>query len=327
MEQRQLGRDLTVSAVGLGCFGMTRSHSDTDDVESVATIHRALDLGITLFDTADVYGDGTNEVLVGKAIKHRRDEVVLATKFGYVREGESGMPTGVNGTPEYVKRACDASLARLGTDYIDLYYQHRVDLHVAIADTWGAMHELVEAGKVRYLGISEAAPATVRRAHAIHPISACQNEYSLFTREPEDELIGTLRELGIGLVPYSPLGRGLLSGAIIGPDQFADDNRGTLPRFQGDNLTYNLEIVEKLKQFAAAKASTPSQVALAWVLAKGKDIVPIPGTKHSKYLEENLRAIEIELSSSELALIESLVPKGVAAGNRYPPLQMAQVNL
>ena len=327
MEQRTLGgQGLVVSALGLGCMGMSQSYGPGDDQESVATIHRALDLGVTFLDTADVYGPFTNERLVGGAIAGRRDEVVLATKFGNQRLDDGTRV--VNGKPDYVRQACDASLQRLGVDHIDLYYQHRVDRSVPVEETWGALAELVAAGKVRHLGISEAAPATVRRAHAVHPMAAGQYEYSLFTRDPEDGLLATLRELGIGLVAYSPLGRGFLSGQITSPDDFGpDDFRRTAPRFQGDNFQRNLDVVEKVKELAAAKGVTPSQLALAWVLAQGDDVVPIPGTKRVRYLEEDAAAVDVRLSAEDLAAIEAVAPVGVAAGDRYAAAQMANVNV
>ena len=326
MEQRALGQGLVVPALGLGCMGMSQSYGPADERESVATVHRALELGMTFLDTADMYGPFTNERLVGRAIAGRRDEVVLATKFGNQRR-EDGSFIRINGEPEYVRRACDASLERLGVDHIDLYYQHRVDRSVPVEETWGAMAELVAAGKVRHLGISEAAPATVRRAHAVHPISAGQYEWSLFTRDLEDELLGTLRELGIGVVAYSPLGRGFLSGRITSPDDFgADDFRRNHPRFIGENFDRNLELVARVRELAAGKGITPSQLAIAWVLAQGGDVVPIPGTKRRRYLEENAVALEVELTAEDLAAIEEVTPKGSAAGERYTPEQMARVN-
>ena len=327
MEQRTLGQGLAVSALGLGCMGMSQSYGPGDERESLATIHRALDLGITFLDTADVYGPFTNERLVGRAIAGRRDEVVLATKFGNERR-EDGSFVRVNGEPEYVRRACDASLRRLGVDHIDLYYQHRVDTTVPAEDTWGAMAELVAAGKVRHLGISEAAPATVRRAHAVHPVSAGQYEWSLFSRDLEDEVLGTLRELGIGVVAYSPLGRGFLSGRITSPDHFdEDDFRRGHPRFVGENFDRNLELVERVRELAAAKGVIPSQLAIAWVLAQGDDVVPIPGTKRRQYLEENAGALEVELTPEDLAAIEEVTPRGSVAGPRYGPEHMARVNV
>jgi aryl-alcohol dehydrogenase-like predicted oxidoreductase len=326
MEQRTLGQGLVVSTLGLGCMGMSQSYGPGDDQESVATIHRALDLGMTFLDTADVYGPFTNERLVGRTIAGRRDEVVLATKFGNQRRTD-GSWIRVNGEPDYVRQACDASLERLGVDHIDLYYQHRVDRSVPVEETWGALAELVQAGKVRYLGISEAAPATVRRAHAVHPISAGQYEWSLFTRDLEDELLPTVRELGIGLVAYSPLGRGFLSGRITSPDDFGEnDFRRNHPRFTGENFARNLELVERVRGLAERKGATPSQLAIAWVLAQGEDVVPIPGTKRRSYLEENVGALDVELTPEDLAAIEEVTPRGSAAGARYNPEMMANVN-
>ncbi|HLN15652.1 MAG TPA: aldo/keto reductase [Acidimicrobiales bacterium] len=328
MEQRALGtQGLVTSALGLGCMGMSQSYGTADEQESVATIHLALDLGCTFLDTADMYGPFTNEVLVGKAIASRRDEVVLATKFGNERRSD-GTFVGVNGRPEYVAACCDASLQRLGVDHIDLYYQHRVDTKVPVEETWGAMGELVGAGKVRFLGISEAAPATIRRAHAVHPMSAVQSEYSLFTRDPEDGVLDTTRQLGIGFVPYSPLGRGFLTGTIESTDDFeANDFRRFNPRFQGDNFEENKATVAKVRELAEAKDCTPSQLALAWVLSRGDDIAPIPGTKRRVYLEENLAALDVVLTEEDLAAIEAVAPKGVAAGARYPEEHMSRVNV
>jgi aryl-alcohol dehydrogenase-like predicted oxidoreductase len=326
MEQRTLGgQGLVVSALGLGCMGMSQSYGPGDDQESVATIHRALDLGMTFLDTADVYGPYTNERLVGRAIAGRREEVVLATKFGNQRLDDGRRV--VNGKPDYVRQACDASLERLGVDHIDLYYQHRVDRSVPVEDTWGAMAELVQAGKVRHLGISEAAPATVRRAHAVHPVSAGQYEWSLFTRDLEDEVLPALRELGIGVVAYSPLGRGFLSGRITSPDDFGEDDfRRNHPRFTGENFARNLELVDRVRELATSKGATPSQLAIAWVLAQGDDVVPIPGTKRRSYLEENLGALDVELTPEDLAAIEEVTPRGSVAGARYNPDMMANVN-
>jgi aryl-alcohol dehydrogenase-like predicted oxidoreductase len=328
MKTRKLGNQgLVVSQLGLGCMGMSEFYGDLDEQEAIATIHHALDLGITLLDTADMYGPFTNEQLVGRAIKDRRDQVVVATKFGNVRTEDGGW-LGVSGKPEYVYQACDASLKRLGVEVIDLYYQHRVDPTVPIEETIGAMAKLVKQGKVRYLGMSEANTATIRRAQAVHPITALQTEYSLWSREPEDEILDTVRELGIGFVAYSPLGRGFLSGAITSPDDFApDDYRRTSPRFQGDNFYKNLQVVEQVKAIATEKNVTPSQLALAWLLAQGDDIVPIPGTKRRSYLEENVRATEIVLTSEDLRRIEEVAPKGFATGERYPAQHMSAVNL
>ncbi|MBW4581184.1 MAG: aldo/keto reductase [Tildeniella nuda ZEHNDER 1965/U140] len=327
MKTKKLGNQgLVVSELGLGCMGMSEFYAGRDEAESIATLHRALELGVTFLDTADMYGPFTNEKLVGQAIRDRRDQVILATKFGNVRSEEGGF-LGVNGHPDYVRQACDASLQRLGVDVIDLYYQHRVDPTVPIEDTVGAMAELVQQGKIRYLGLSEAAPATIRRAHAVHPISALQTEYSLWSRDPEDEILPTIRELGIGFVPYSPLGRGFLSGEFTSPDDLpADDYRRNSPRFQGENFYKNLELVEQVTAIATTKGVTPSQLALAWLLAQGNDIVPIPGTKRRKYLEENVGATAITLTPDELSQIEAVAPKGVAAGDRYPTQHMSAVN-
>ncbi len=311
-------RDLTVSALGLGCMGMSEFYGDADEAESVRTIHRALDLGITFLDTADMYGVGRNEELVGRAIRGRREEVVLATKFGNMR-GESGEFLGISGRPEYVRQACDASLKRLGVDHIDLYYQHRVDPNTPIEDTVGAMAELVQAGKVRYLGLSEASAATIRRADAVHPITALQTEYSLWTRDPEAEILPACRDLGVGFVPYSPLGRGFLSGQFKTPDDFEPgDFRRHNPRFQGENFGRNLELVQAVQDLAAQKGCSPSQLALAWLLAQGHDIVPIPGTKRVKYLEDNAGAMHVRLSGAELAQLDAVFPVGAALGDRYP---------
>jgi aryl-alcohol dehydrogenase-like predicted oxidoreductase len=319
MRARTLGQGLEVSAIGLGCMGMSEFYGGGDDAESVATIHRALDLGVTFFDTADMYGPFVNEELVGRALAGRRDEVVLATKFGVERRAD-GTRLGINGRPYYVTRACDASLRRLGVDHIDLYYQHRVDPSVPIEETWGALAGLVRAGKVRHLGISEAAPATVRRAHAVHPVTAGQYEYSLFTRDPEDEMLGVFRELGIGLVAYSPLGRGFLTGAITDTSGLADDDfRHHSPRFQGENFDRNLALVATVRELAEAKHVTAGQLALAWVLARGEDVVPIPGTKRRTYLEQNVAAAGIELTGDDLAALEKAAPRAAVAGERYAP--------
>jgi aryl-alcohol dehydrogenase-like predicted oxidoreductase len=326
MRTRALGLGLAVSEIGLGCMGMSQSYGTPDDAESVATIHRALDLGVRFLDTADAYGPQVNEELVGGAIAGRRDEVVLATKFGNQRLPDGGRA--VNGRPEYVRAACDASLRRLRVSHIDLYYQHRVDPAVPIEDTWGAMSELVAAGKVRFLGISEAAPATVARAHAVHPVAAAQYEYSLFSREPEDELLPLLRDLGIGLVAYSPLGRGLLAGAQAGPGGFgATDFRSRAPRFQGGNYDRNRALAASLAGLAAARGVTPAQLAIAWVLAQGEDIVAIPGTKRRSYLEQNVAAAGLALSPEDLAALEVAVPRDAAAGERYPAEFMAHIGL
>jgi aryl-alcohol dehydrogenase-like predicted oxidoreductase len=327
MKTRKLGREgLEVSAMGLGCMGMSDFYAGRDEAESVATINLALDRGVTFLDTADMYGIGANEELVGRVVRERREWVVVATKFGIVR-GANGDARGINGRPDYVREACDASLRRTGLDVIDLYYQHRVDPDVPIEETVGAMAELVAAGKVKYLGLSEAAPETIRRAHAVHPITALQTEYSLWSRDPEDAILPTVRELGIGFVPYSPLGRGFLTGQIRTPDDLAaDDTRRNHPRFQGEAFQRNLDLVDEIGTMAADKGCTPAQLALAWVLAQGEDIVPIPGTKRRSYLEDNLVALDVELSDGDLARIDEVLPPGAASGTRYPAATMASVN-
>jgi len=322
MDARSLGSQGLVSSIeGLGCMGMSEFYGATDEAEAIATIHHALDLGVTMLDTADMYGPFTNEELVGRAIAERRDEVVLATKFGLVRDPEDPRRRGINGRPDYVISACDASLRRLQVDHIDLYYQHRVDLDVPIEETIGAMASLVDAGKVRFLGLSEAGPETIRRAHAVHPISALQSEYSLWSRDIEDEVVPTIRELGIGLVAYSPLGRGFLTGRFTGPDDFDEgDFRRYSPRFQGENFARNLSLVERVRELAGEHSCSPGQLALAWVLSQGEDIVPIPGTKRRSYLEENVAAVEVSLSAEDLRRIDELAPVGAAAGERYPDM-------
>ena len=327
MQTRTLGKQgLTVSTLGLGCMGMSEFYKGGSEEESIATLHRAIDLGVTFLDTADMYGPFKNEELVGRALRGRRDRVVLATKFGNERRAD-GSFVGVNGRPEYVRAACDASLRRLGVERIDLYYQHRVDPKVPIEETVGAMAELVKAGKVRWLGLSEAAPATIRRAHAVHPISALQTEYSLWSRDPEDEVLPTVRALGIGFVAYSPLGRGFLTGRFRKLEDLApDDYRRNSPRFQGENFEKNLRLVDRIRELAAEKGVRPSQLALAWVLAQGPDVVPIPGTTTRAHLEENAAATSISLSKDDLARIDKVAPKGAASGDRYPAAAMAAVH-
>jgi len=324
LKKRTLGQSLSVSAIGLGCMGMSEFYGSHDDAQSIATIHRALDLGCNFLDTADMYGPYTNEQLVGRAIRDRRDEVVLATKFGNMR-GDDGAFLGISGKADYVRKACDASLQRLGVDQIDLYYQHRVDRTTPIEETIGAMADLVRAGKVRHLGMSEAAPQTIRRAHAVHPITALQTEYSLWSRDPEDEILPTVREIGIGFVAYSPIGRGFLSGRFKTIDDLEPtDYRRQSPRFQGENFDRNLDVVRRIEEIARSKGVTPAQLAIAWVMSQGDDIVPIPGSRSIGHLEENIAAADIELTPDELARIDEVAPKGVAAGDRYP--SMAAVN-
>jgi len=327
MQTRTLGKQgLTVSTLGLGCMGMSEFYKGGSEEESIATLHRAIDLGVTFLDTADMYGPFKNEELVGRALRGRRDRVVLATKFGNERKAD-GTYLGVNGRPEYVHAACDASLRRLGVERIDLYYQHRVDTKVPIEETVGAMAELVKAGKIRWLGLSEAAPATIRRAHAVHPISALQTEYSLWSRDPEDEVLPTVRALGIGFVAYSPLGRGFLTGRFRKLEDLApDDYRRNSPRFQGENFEKNLRLVDRIRELAAEKGVRPSQLALAWVLAQGPDVVPIPGTTTRAHLEEDAAATSISLSKDDLARIDKVAPKGAASGDRYPAAAMAAVH-
>jgi aryl-alcohol dehydrogenase-like predicted oxidoreductase len=326
MERRRLGtQGLEVGTIGLGCMGMSEFYGTADEDEAIATIHRALELGVTLLDTADVYGPFKNEELVGRAIKGRREQVVLATKFGIVRDPDDPSRRGVEGRPDYVRKSIEDSLERIGVDHVDLYYQHRVDPDTPIEETVGAMADLVREGKVRFLGLSEAAAATIRRAHTVHPISALQTEYSIWTRDPEDVILPTVRELGIGFVAYSPLGRGFLSGRFQSPDDLEEgDFRRSNPRFQGDNFQRNLELVERVREIAEEKDVTPAQLALAWVLAQGDDIVPIPGTKRRDRVEENVAAVGLELTDDDLERIEAAFPKGATAGDRYP--NMSSVN-